>query len=270
MFIMRIKKGFTLAEILIVLMVIGVLATLTVPALMRGVTESQFKTAYKKAFSTISNLTVMEKLSGNLPAVGNVDNANRLFRLFESNMSVKAYVRTDVAGGALNSGTTVGSANFIAASDSNAGGVAEQKDETGAVVVQAVAGQTYNNWIVTEDNLSYLIRLGNNNTAAEQKCGTKAEILQAQGAEDITAATLDANACFVVWVDVNGLAAGPNTAYTNGQAAQGGVGNNLVAADANYSQVVDDQFPIYVGIDGATPGNQARTVTGRIAADIKG
>ena len=45
---MRIKKGFTLAEILIVLMVIGVIATMTVPSLMKGVNEATYKTAYKK------------------------------------------------------------------------------------------------------------------------------------------------------------------------------------------------------------------------------
>ena len=45
---MRIKKGFTLAEILIVLMVIGVIATMTIPSLMKGVAEAQYKAAYKK------------------------------------------------------------------------------------------------------------------------------------------------------------------------------------------------------------------------------
>ena len=51
---MRLKKGFTLAEILIVLMVIGVIATLTVPTMMKGVTEAQLKTSYKKAYNTIA------------------------------------------------------------------------------------------------------------------------------------------------------------------------------------------------------------------------
>ena len=49
---MRIKKGFTLAEILIVLMVIGIIATMTIPGLMKGVQEAQYKTAYKKAYLT--------------------------------------------------------------------------------------------------------------------------------------------------------------------------------------------------------------------------
>ena len=44
---MRIKKGFTLAEILIVLMVIGAIATITVPSIIKGVKEAQIKTAYK-------------------------------------------------------------------------------------------------------------------------------------------------------------------------------------------------------------------------------
>ena len=56
---MRFKKGFTLAEILIVLMVIGVIATMTVPSMMKGVQEAQYKTGFKKAYNTITNLYAM-------------------------------------------------------------------------------------------------------------------------------------------------------------------------------------------------------------------
>ena len=65
---MRLKKGFTLAEILIVLMVIGVVATMTIPSLMRGVQDAQFKTAYKKAFNAVVNIAAMESISGNFVA----------------------------------------------------------------------------------------------------------------------------------------------------------------------------------------------------------
>ena len=47
---MRIKKGFTLAEILIVLMVIGVIATMTIPSVMKGVVDAQIKTGYKRRY----------------------------------------------------------------------------------------------------------------------------------------------------------------------------------------------------------------------------
>ena len=42
------KNGFTLAEVLITLAIIGVVATLTLPALMTNTAEQQAKTALKK------------------------------------------------------------------------------------------------------------------------------------------------------------------------------------------------------------------------------
>lgn len=51
---LRNKKGFTLAEVLITLGIIGVVATFTIPVLMNSIQDAQFKTAYKKAFSVAS------------------------------------------------------------------------------------------------------------------------------------------------------------------------------------------------------------------------
>lgn len=51
------RKGFTLAEVLITLGIIGVVAAMTIPTLMNNIQDSEFHTAAKKAFSTISNAT---------------------------------------------------------------------------------------------------------------------------------------------------------------------------------------------------------------------
>ena len=50
----RASFGFTLAEVLITLGIIGVVAALTIPALMNYTQEKEYKTAYKKAYSAIS------------------------------------------------------------------------------------------------------------------------------------------------------------------------------------------------------------------------
>ena len=71
---MRIKKVFTLSEILIVLMIIGFISALTVPSLMKTINEAQIKTAYKKAFNTISNLYAMEIIAGQTPITGEDQN----------------------------------------------------------------------------------------------------------------------------------------------------------------------------------------------------
>ena len=47
----NLKKGFTLAEVLVTLTIIGVLAALTLPLLMSGTNEVEAKTSVKKAMS---------------------------------------------------------------------------------------------------------------------------------------------------------------------------------------------------------------------------
>lgn len=50
----KIAQGFTLAEVLITLGIIGVVAAITIPTLMNSIQDAQFKTAYKKAYSVAS------------------------------------------------------------------------------------------------------------------------------------------------------------------------------------------------------------------------
>lgn len=48
------NTGFTLAEVLITLGVIGIVAALTIPAIITNIQDKQFKTAYKESISIIS------------------------------------------------------------------------------------------------------------------------------------------------------------------------------------------------------------------------
>lgn len=48
------KPGFTLAEVLITLGIIGVVAAITIPTLMNSIQDNQYKVAYKKAYSIAS------------------------------------------------------------------------------------------------------------------------------------------------------------------------------------------------------------------------
>ena len=47
---MKKSLGFTLAEVLITLGIIGVVAAMTMPTLMNSTQGAQYKAAYKKAF----------------------------------------------------------------------------------------------------------------------------------------------------------------------------------------------------------------------------
>ena len=50
----NIKNGFTLAEVLITLVVIGVVAALTIPTAINNTKDQEFKSQFAKAYSTLS------------------------------------------------------------------------------------------------------------------------------------------------------------------------------------------------------------------------
>ena len=92
--ILRLKKrlAFTLAEVLITVGVIGVIAALTIPALINKTNDAEFKNAGKKAYSTLSNALkmVLANNNGNLwdnsSATDAFYNANNMINDFASNL----------------------------------------------------------------------------------------------------------------------------------------------------------------------------------------
>ena len=59
------KKGFTLAEVLITLAIIGIVAAITIPSLMADVNQKAFDNQRKTLHSRLANaLTAMDRLSG--------------------------------------------------------------------------------------------------------------------------------------------------------------------------------------------------------------
>ena len=110
-------KGFTLAEVLITLGIIGVVAAMTMPTLINSTQGAQYKTAYKKALSVMSQAVVMNialddyDLSQTVGAQGNVTAADQdggtqsIFSLFKNRMNV-----VKVAGTGDFQGTTDGDA----------------------------------------------------------------------------------------------------------------------------------------------------------------
>ena len=53
------KRGFTLAEVLITLGIIGVIAAMTVPTLMNNSTELEFRSAFKKGLAALNQAVTM-------------------------------------------------------------------------------------------------------------------------------------------------------------------------------------------------------------------
>lgn len=50
-------KAFTIAEVLITLGIIGIVAAITIPTLMTNIQDKELKTAWKKAYAHINNVT---------------------------------------------------------------------------------------------------------------------------------------------------------------------------------------------------------------------
>lgn len=82
--IMRKSLGFTLAEVLITLAIIGVVAAMTIPSVIVNTNQSEYKTGLKKAVSVLnSSITMNVALEGETP----YDN-NDLFNYLQQHMSV--------------------------------------------------------------------------------------------------------------------------------------------------------------------------------------
>ncbi|MCD8024385.1 MAG: type II secretion system GspH family protein [Candidatus Gastranaerophilales bacterium] len=81
---MKKSLGFTLAEVLITLAIIGVVAAMTIPSVIVNTNQAEFKTALKKAVSVLnSSMTMNIALEGESP----YDNSN-LFDYLQQHMSI--------------------------------------------------------------------------------------------------------------------------------------------------------------------------------------
>ena len=79
-----VKKGFTLAEVLITLAIIGVVAAISIPSVISNSQQQEFKTGLRKAVSVLNSAITMNiAIDGESP----YDNAN-LFGYLQRHMSV--------------------------------------------------------------------------------------------------------------------------------------------------------------------------------------
>lgn len=96
--IFRGYKAFTLAEVLITLGIIGIVAALTIPTLINSIDESKYNTGLKKAFSTLSGALIrIQADQGGLSNIGNgTSTANREALMAEFEPYI-VFIRRDTA-----------------------------------------------------------------------------------------------------------------------------------------------------------------------------
>jgi len=87
------RFGFTLAEVLITLGIIGVVAAMTMPTLMNATNGAQYKAAYKKALSAISqavtlNLALEEFDFSDTTVTGTASTDQSIYAILTNRMNV--------------------------------------------------------------------------------------------------------------------------------------------------------------------------------------
>ena len=90
------RFGFTLAEVLITLGIIGVVAAMTMPTLLNSTQGAQYRTAYKKALSVLSQAVVLNVALDDYDlsqatatgSDGEEEGATSLYNLFNNRMNV--------------------------------------------------------------------------------------------------------------------------------------------------------------------------------------
>lgn len=92
------KKGFTLAEVLITLVIIGVIAAMTIPTLMNSTNQQEYRTGFKKAISALNQaLSLNYALEGTMIGDSTLNSTSAtITNLFKKRMSVVA-TSTNVA-----------------------------------------------------------------------------------------------------------------------------------------------------------------------------
>ena len=97
------KLGFTLAEVLITLGIIGVIATLTLPSLMTNTAEREYATAWKKAISALTEAVQMNMAMDNINFDDLIDESdktdlskekNTLYALICNRMQTERFAKT--------------------------------------------------------------------------------------------------------------------------------------------------------------------------------
>lgn len=84
---MKIKKGFTLAEALLTMTVIGVVAILTIPSVIHNYKEAQYKLGMKKAIKALNESIALNVAMGRKTPLRTNEN-NDLFKYLQQSMSV--------------------------------------------------------------------------------------------------------------------------------------------------------------------------------------
>ena len=166
-------KAFTLAEIILVIVVIGVIAAITLSVLAPSMDDGRYRVAYRKAYTAIRNMYDAERYTGMMGSIA--ADKGLMFKMLKKNLQVKDYAIYK------DDSSTYGHSDYIDIKDL-------PMDES-----------AYDYWIVAQDNIAYRIN------SQGDYCKPRAVINSTTTFQQAIYAS-----CFTILVDVNGLSKGPN------------------------------------------------------------
>ena len=230
-------KGFTLAEVLITLMIIGVVAALTIPSVISNYQQQEFKTGLKKAVSVLN-----AAIQANIAIEGETPYENRdLFSYLQRHMSI---LKKNKIGHCYSSGT---------------GSAIELNDDLGSCYQMQGAEWQGNNVFYTTDGMRFEISEEYNRNNAKHFYLHETGIDASQGKKLLLKETnytysdiKNSGACgsyglasnpnntlntpCIIMVDVNGdKKPNPPEIFSSGKSALNSFGNEYVYVTANQS-----------------------------------
>ncbi len=148
------KSGFTLAEVLLVLVIIGVVASLTIPTLMSNTSGNEYKAALKKAIATTGNALTMHYALEGLTAQDYSTATDLVNYLFKERLSTiegaSTFTDSAACGGATFTtadGMIFCVTNFASVSTSTEGGASNEVCDSYSKIPCAQSTTMPNLWI---------------------------------------------------------------------------------------------------------------------------
>lgn len=145
------RFGFTLAEVLITLVIIGVIAAMTIPTLMNNTNQQEFRVGLKKAISALNQaMSLNYALEGTVVSDTNLQSASQVRdNLFKKRMSIVSTGTTSSAIATPSEVTAIASDGIMYTADGMRFGIA---DFSSTGTDSAADGEKYYGYIVIDVN----------------------------------------------------------------------------------------------------------------------
>ena len=260
------RFAFTLAEVLITLGIIGVVAAMTIPTLISNTNGAQFKSAYKKALSTLNQAVLMNvamedtdfsTLVSDVADTGDAPTANSLGALLQERLqsateATSTYFAANTNGFKEGTGQTATTPKLTYSANCTGDDKNTPPTVQGATVGNCQGGKAKVTIPMTAPTAtnSKVFNLADGTTFIYMSGAT--------GAHACTEEDAVANLCYG-FIDVNGET-GPNTVISCDEGTNTGTGDDFVACDVSSSNVKDIYPVVFYGQTVEPASDAARAV----------